>query len=1018
MYKKTTLLIALTIVSFWAFAGNSIQHRPYFSHIGVSEGLSQSTVSSIIQDRQGFMWFATKDGLDRYDGYSIKEFDAGKDINLVDVFIRTIFEDNDGNIWVGTNNGISILDPETEKFSVFDKSTSSNTKITGEVNDVVQDSEGIIWIAANWQGVFKYDPKTEELRLLENIDWNRRNILLNPWDIEISATNKNTLYIATHSGGLIEFNTKSEQCKKLGDLNDVCLYKVKEIDSSLYVATDIKGLCRWDLTSDKLECFMEGTFVRDILAKDDNSLWLASESGLIEYDIASNRLINSYTQNIFDKYSISSNAVYCLYKDRDSALWIGTYFGGVNYINNNNYFEKFYPDNKSTFKANVPREFTEDNSGTIWIGSEDSGLYSFNPATSKFKHFDKATFYNLHGLALDNDKLWVGSYTDGIKIIDTKNGQVLRSIKADKNWTNINCNDIFAICKDSKSNVWIGTIYGLNKYDPTTKTINKVEELSPNMFIYDIIEDSRGLIWVGTYKDGLFCYTPSTDSWEVYKSNLADTTSLGNNRITNLYEDSNSNIWVGTEGGGASMLNYATKKFTRFNSSNLLHNNVVHKILEDDSHNFWLSTNNGLTMIDSSFSSSVHYTTEDGLLCNQFNYKSGLKASDGKLYFGGMGGFVSFYPENFIKDTIRPSVILTNLEVGYNEVEIGDENSILQRSIQCTDAIELNYDNSTISLDYTSLNYNNIRQNSYSYRLKNYDKDWIKTSQKHKITYAQLPPGDYVFEIKAANKDNVWSSESTKLRITVHPPIYKTTQAYVLYFFMILGAIYFAISRLMKNAQEKHRSQINAIRYINEQNMVNSYNEAIDTITNDFRAPIGKINRRISKILFSDIPAQEKADNLKSIQKYLSVVENSINELQGSKENTAVENNTEIISENNDTNKESSQSASSSTKRFMNKVIEIIEENLADELFSVDGLAEHLGISRSSLHRKIKGTTNMTPNDYIRLIRLERAAQYLKNGEDMSISEISYKVGFSSPSYFTKCFKAHFGILPREYAEN
>ena len=885
------LLISLIALAFsaTAYAQNSTY---YFNHLRVENGLTQNTVWCILQDRNGFIWFGTKDGLNRYDGYRFKTFrrDAQRsESSLGNNFIRSLFEDKNGKIWVGTDAGLYIYNPEKESFSKFSLKTAKGDQVTREVNDIKQDKHGTIWIGVNWQGLFEYNPHNDKLKLYDAASSGSSRISSNSvWSICVDRDG--IVWIGTLGGGLNRFDPKLGRFEVYmlpnAARNDI--YKVTEDGTqNLLLGTSSDGVYSFNRITRKSTPFINdgrSMFVRDITSVSANELWLGTESGLYIYN-RTNGSLKNIRQKFGDKYSISCNAIYSILKDKDAGIWIGTYFGGVNYLPAQSaLFEKFYPTgSKNGLSGKAVREFCEDADGNLWIGTEDFGLNLLNVKTKQFRQLvpkeSSISYHNIHGLLCDGDNLWIGYFTKGIDVMNMKSGRILKHYSSTGDPSSLSDNNVFSFCKDREGNIWIGTIYGLNLLSRGSNKIARVKEVGARTFIYDIKEDHNGIIWFATYGMGVYRYNPRTKEWDNLRNVKKDTTSLVYDKTINLFEDSNGNMWIATEGGGVSMFDPRTRRFKNYTSKTGLPNDVVYKILEDNQRNIWLSTNKGLAMLNPKSGAIRVFTSTSGLLNDQFNYKSGIKARNGRLYFGSIDGFISFDPQKIVSNKNQPPIVITEFQLFNNEVNINEKRSPLTESITLSKKIVLKYWQNTFSFDFAALSYNASEMNQYAYKMDSYDKDWTYLKQNRKVTYSNMPPGRYVFHVKGANSDGIWNEEGIELEVVIKPPFWLSNVAILLYIISV-GYAFFYFSRLYRlRLLKKNQEKMNRMKVAKEKAIHQAKIEFFTNIAHEIRTPLSLIKGPFEQISKSDPSNPDYDENLKIMDSNINRLLNLTNQL-------------------------------------------------------------------------------------------------------------------------------------------
>lgn len=914
--KKAITVIACLIYIVTCHAQALGEHY-YFESLNIRDGLSQNTIHTILQDSKGFMWFGTKDGLNRYDGLFFKKFKCNKEDarSIGDNYIISLYEDADGNIWIGTDVGLYIYYPETEIFESFKQVSSENTRIDHTVSMVKGDNKGHIWIAVERQGVFCYNLLTKQLKnyTLEKFPFIKSNVNTLTYD------NSGTIWIGCNGSGLFyskdNFHTlhpyQSPDGQKVFE-NDVITRTLFGAYNSLYVSSIAGGVKAVDLTSGKVRDLLvidergEKIWCRDLLAFSDDELWIGCESGVYIYNLRTDKYVH-LSSSAYDPYSLSDNAIYSLYKDREGGVWIGSYFGGINYYSRSyTYFEKYYSIGaEGSLHGKRVREFCQDNRGNIWIGTEDGGLNCFDPLTKQFKFFTPSrSFTNVHGLCLIDDELWVGTFSKGLKVIDTHTGRIVRSYEYGNTPRSLNDNNVFAICQTKAGDVYIGTGYGLMRYDKDTDTFEQLPELC-GIFIYDIKEDTGGNLWLATYVSGVFRYDVSKKKWKNYLHNDKDEKSLSYNKVLSIFEDSHRNIWLTTQGGGFCLFHPETENFTRYDTSKGLPNDVVYQIVEDDDGLFWLTTNSGLVRFNPIDGATKVYTTANGLLSDQFNYRSSFKGKDGTIYFGSIDGFVAFNPRSFSENKYVPSAVITDFLLFNKGMHVGDEDSPLTKNIIFSENLLLHANQNSFSFRLAALGYQAPKMNKIMYKLDGFDEEWLLVGESPLVTYSNLHYGDYVFRVKASNSDGIWNENETVLKIRILPPFYLSAWAYIIYILLSIGIILYLYLYLKNRNARKQQRQMEIFEQEKEREIYNAKFDFFTNVAHEVRTPLTLIKGPLENIILNkhvDMDVREDLNIMKQNTERLLNLTNQLldfrkTESQGFCLNFARCNITEVVKE-------------------------------------------------------------------------------------------------------------------------
>lgn len=895
-----------------------VDEHYYFKNLSVQNGLSQNTVNAILQDKKGFMWFGTKDGLNRYDGLTFRKFKHGKHASksIGNSFVTALYEDVKGNIWIGTDVGLYIYYPEKDSFRHFGELSAEHTKIEHTVTTISGDEEECVWIAVETQGLFCYDLKKETLQnySLKNFPFLSTNVQSLVFD------NSGTLWLGCYGDGLFYSKDRLKTLRpyvspvdnKQTYVNDVVTSIVKGDYNCLYIGSLKGGARELNLTSNKLHDLIsvdengESVFCRNLLVASDNELWIGAESGIYIYHLRLGRYVH-LRSSTYDPYSLSDNAIYSLCKDREGGIWIGSYFGGVNYYPRfYTDFEKYYPKRmENGLHGKRVREFCRDNQGILWIGTEDGGLNRFDPETKTFSFFSPSTaFTNVHGLCLIGDNLWVGTFSKGVKVINTKTGAIVKTYQKTDSPRSLIDNSVFAICQTTTGDIYLGTLFGLLRYKKLTDDFDRIPELN-GRFIYDIKEDSGGNLWLATYANGAYCYNVSEKKWTNYLHDEKNPKSLPYDKVISIFEDSHRQIWLTTQGGGFCQFHPNTKTFTCYDSTKGLPNDVVYQIVEDKDGFLWLTTNNGLIRFQPATGAMKVYTTANGLLGDQFNYRSSFEDEDGTIYLGSIDGFIAFNPQNFSENKYLPSVVITDFLLFGKEVYAGDPSSPLKKSITVSEQIVLRADQNSFSFRVAALDFQAPKMNRIMYKLEGFDKDWLPLGESPIITYSNLQYGNYTFRIKVSNSDGVWNEDEVTLKVHILPPFYLSVWAYCVYVLLIIGCSLYTILYFKRRSSRKHRRQMEKFEQEKEREVYYAKIDFFTNVAHEIRTPLTLIKGPLENIIWKKQVDAETREDLNVMKQNTERLLNLTNQLldfrktesQGFRLNFAKCNVTEVLKE-------------------------------------------------------------------------------------------------------------------------
>ena len=810
----------------------------YFRNYQVNNGISSNTITSIAQDKKGFMWFGTRNGLNRFDGntFSIFRNNIADSLSLGSNSVLSLYEDDKEQLWVGTYKGIYLYDPLHESFRPFRKMAP------GEIRYIKGDHLHNIWIVADFT-LYKYNQPTGKLTVYP---------FKNAQAICLAVTEDGAVWAAANNGVIKKYNAAADRFIDYdvsGNINTVIqdLYPVS--DSSIIIGTMNQALWYNLRTKSSYNIFKDyhDVQIHKILRQSAHEYWFGTENGLYIYEENTGK-ISLLQKKYNDPYAVSDNVIYSFYKDKEGGTWIGTFFGGINYYAAAyNRFRKYFPTSGSnSLSGNLVHEICSDRYNNIWIGTEDAGLNKLNVSTGAIGHFmpgpGSISYSNIHGLIAAGNELWIGTYEHGLDVMNILTGKVIRHYDAHKDPSSFGSNFIVSLYKTRAGDILVGTWGGLFRYN--RRADNFVQLPFFKTQVQAIHEDEHGTIWASTYGNGVYYFNQATGKGGILKTGNG----LINNYVNNLYEDSRGQMWFCTEAG---LCRYvpATGKFTSYTIENGLPDNQVFRVLEDNAHQLWVSTSKGLMRFDPATGKKEVFTTANGLLTEQFNYNSAYKAPDGTLYFGSVKGLISFNPLNFTIHPYVPPVYITGLQVNNKPVPINGKGSPLKQSITYTTHLTLPYDRSNIALDIAALSYTIPEMNGYSYKMEGLDKEWTPLKSNRRIYYTKLPPGSYTFKVKGSSGEGVWNNKETTLGIEVLPPIWASAWAYLLY--TVIGAgIVFIIFRYYHIAlDEKNKRKMDTLEIEKEREIYNAKIEFFTNVAHEIRTPLTLIKMPLDKLL-------------------------------------------------------------------------------------------------------------------------------------------------------------------------
>ena len=636
----------------------------------------------------------------------------------------------------------------------------------------------------------------------------------------------------------------------------------------ILIGTDRAGLKFYDRNSRNTETIIPDIQVRDIKQCNENTYWIASESGVYILNMT-DRSITHLQKSLTNEYTISDNAVYSITKDREGGIWVTTFFGGINYLPKEYIPFKYFIGGKTHpgMPGNAVREICPDQYGNLWLGTEDNGINRYSPATGEITNFSRTnpahplSATNIHGLLADDSRLWVGTFNTGIDLLDIPSGKIIKRYTRSNTDNLLPSDFILCFCKLSEDEILIGTSEGLVLFRKKEECFIPWGTEIKSM-VRQIYKDSKGDIWMAT-TSGAYRYSKTEKKFAHYTSNRERSQTIGDNNVTSIFEDSKNRIWVATV-YGFSLYNEISDSFNRITVENGLPSNIVHRILEDDEHFFWIATANGLVRFNPETYVMKTFSYTDGLPEAQFNYCSAYKMPDGTMYMGTINGMIAFNPRDFKEDVYSPSVCITRIDV--QDDRIGAPKYNVNRILESGE-LKLPHNRSTFTLSYVALSYTSPDAIQYAYRLDGSDKDWIYIKQNKDVTFANLSPGDYVFRVKSTNSSGVWQDNETTLRITVTPPFWATGWAYLIYFLTVCLLIVLWYYYKKAKLEEKHRINREIFETKKEKELYDAKIQFFTFITHEIRTPLTLIKAPLEKILRSGDGTPATQENLRIIEK-------------------------------------------------------------------------------------------------------------------------------------------------------
>ena len=800
-----------------------------FDRISVEDGLSQADAFSVLQDSRGFLWVGTQEGLSRWDGYHFRVFrnDPNDPRSLSHNSVRAILEGSKGNLWIGTlGGGLNRFDRVTESFThLRHDPANANTLSHDLVSTLLEDSRGSIWVGTDGGGLNRVHPPTGTVtrysggssRFEAEVAENIRAL----WEDDSGI-----LWVGTDGGGLLRFDPTEGLFHTLGEPGSPFHIESRRIlalhesrDGWLWIGTHDDGLFRARLDTGEVERFrfqvdsdtsLSSDRVRVIHEDADGTMWIGTDSGVSEWDPV-RRSFHRFANDPADSTSLSANRVVSIYQDRGGVLWFGTMGGGLSKWNpSTRFFRSFKAESRGSerLSSNTITSFAEDRSGNVWVGTYGGGINRLDARSGEVSHYTSSTGLpddRVMALFVDSrDALWIGTRSSGLSRLD-RGRRAYRSYRHDSgDPKSLSRDEVTAIVETADGSLLVGTFQGgLNRLDPATGSFSHYryddsDETSLSSDRVIALEvDAEGEVWIGTEGGGLDRLDLATSTFDHNRHRTGEDMSLSSDVVFSILAAADGTLWVGTQRG----LNRRYEpsrgpgRFRQYRERDGLLSEQIFGILEDEEGFLWLTTNNGLARLDPRNDTFRHFDLSHGLVANEFNSNAYFRSSAGEMYIGGSSGFNSFFPGRLGTTTSPPPVVLTRFQKFNRDVP-------LESPLSDLDYVELAHGDKVVSFEFSALDFTAPENNSYSYRLEGFDRDWVDAGTIRRATYTNLRAGDYVFRARATNNLGVPSEDDVAVRVRVLASPWSTWWAYALY----ATAALMALGLLVRSqARKRHR---------------------------------------------------------------------------------------------------------------------------------------------------------------------------------------------------------------------
>ncbi|WP_276500652.1 hybrid sensor histidine kinase/response regulator transcription factor [Terrimonas pollutisoli] len=797
-----------------------------FNRLAVENGLSSSSVLSVMQDATGFMWFGTQIGLNRYDGtrFRVYRYNSKDSSSISSDVITSLFCDSRQTLWVGTRSGLDKYDPKKD---IFERIWINGVR-AGNIFCVYEDRKGNLWVGSSNGLHLLTDRKKNEFQSFyafpggNSIAGNIVRSIVEDYQHNLWIGTDNGLTKMKWANGRYQYETFKHVPGKTGSLSANYITNISE-DSlhRLWIGTQNDGVNLYDPVANSFVSFFHtnnsssgliNNNIRKVTTARNGKIWIGTQEGLSIVD-PNTKTITSYQHDAANKKSLSQNSIYSIFEDNNGSMWVGTYFGGANSIYSYSTSFNIVQNNSSpsSLSNNVVSSIVEDKQHNLWIGTEGGGLNYLDQASGVFTVYknklnDPSSLGSnlVKVVYLDKDgNPWIGTHGGGLNVFDREKKIFIRHLYKENDPATLN-SEIGSLLEDSNRRLWVSTQAGIQIFKRNKTALELLNANAEIKFLPPLAntmyEDNHKNIWIGTAR-GVYLVSGSTAS--IIDSTLA---------VNCILDDEKGNIWFGLAYGGLASYNTGNKQIIRYTASGELSNTNIFGLLQDDKGNLWLSSNKGLIKFDPLRNTAQTYTARDGLPGNEFNYNSYLKDSKGEFFFGGLNGITSFFPDKIETNRHTATVVFTGLKLFNDNIEINGDDKLLKENIAFAKELEFKHNQDVFTIEFALLNFIKSSKNKYAYKLDGFDRNWRETTTPS-ATYTNLSPGSYTLWVKGANNDGIWS-EPVSINVKILPPFWLTWWAYCIYA-VLLAAILFFVTRffflkaLLKKEDELHQLKLN-----------------------------------------------------------------------------------------------------------------------------------------------------------------------------------------------------------------
>ena len=906
IHEKRSLVFLVILYGCFLNPTSGLVAQSYrFNHLSLKDGLSQVTVNAIYQDSQGYMWFGTQDGLNRYNGYEFIHYrsEPGNENSLTHSWIWDIFEDTDQNLWVATWDGLNRLSPDRSKIQRYYTRTDVRGSIRGERPVSISESaSGKLWIGTWGGGLNVYRPETDSFRCFSSTIIQGEDL---PGDFvrKILIDSGDRLWIGTWAGLWVATELDREVPEfryiNLGHERSRSDFKITGImedrGGNIWITTLGEGVYQLSASGEIIKNYRytgkENELVSNqlsgILQDSKGNIWIGTVSMGIDLLKRGSSAFIHLVNDPEDEESIAGNNINSLFMDQSGLIWAGT--KGLSFYNpSQNQFNSYNDFRLASRKMDEIRDISaikQDDRNRIWLGTAGSGIFCLNrDMPLKEKQWLAETFETLKGLNISSitadleQNIWFGTRGNGLIKINPEKQELVNVVQYSSNQNTYGLNYANSIAFIPPSSLWVATYEnGLILYDIRDKSYRKFlhDESDPASFpanyLLRIFRDSQDKLWICSWGAGIIYMDPVLQTWTAYSNDPDDASSLSDNIPHTVWESDRNGkrkIWIGTRKGISclDMNQEGSGGFRNYYPSDGLPGNVINSILGDGSGTLWVSTNSGLCKFNPDSLTFRNYEEKDGLQGNEFNAGAGEVLADGRLAFGGVNGFNIFYPDSIRESNYQPRIVIQSFRVFDEEFPVDPRKM----------SIKLGYKENFISFEFSALDFSQPHKIKYRYMMEGIDRDWVKSDRRRFASYTDLKPGDYRFLVSGTNSDGIWSDRVAEFKVSITPPYWQRWWFRVLILLVVIGMIYLFMSYRINKIREIERLRVRIASDLHDDigsslTHITIHSQLVGEKVNDEKARnslerIGEISRDVISTM-SDIvwSIDARNDNLKDM---------------------------------------------------------------------------------------------------------------------------------------------------------